>query len=106
MLKQRVITALILALLVVASVFLLNAELVTALFALVLFLAATEWARLAGLENTILRTGYAVMTLLLAYLLRWLALPLDYVLLAATLFWGGLVLPRMWTPAGPEEDVG
>ena len=61
MLKQRIITALILVPLVIAGLFLLS-PLHFALLALALsMLAAWEWALLAGFENKAVRAGIAVI---------------------------------------------
>jgi phosphatidate cytidylyltransferase len=69
MLKQRVITALVLAAAFLAGVYWLPPQLLAALFAVVVALAAWEWAPLAGLAGGSPRTLYALLVLAVAGLL-------------------------------------
>ncbi|MES9969213.1 MAG: phosphatidate cytidylyltransferase [Candidatus Thiodiazotropha sp.] len=80
MLKQRVITALILAPLVIAAVLLLPNPYLALIAALVVALGSLEWARLSGIKPSSLQIGYTLA--LLACLLA-----LYY------------LLPPGWTPA-------
>jgi phosphatidate cytidylyltransferase len=63
MLKQRVITALILAPLVIAAVLLLPNQYLALIAALVVAIGSLEWARLSGIESSLLQIGYAVALL-------------------------------------------
>ncbi|MGN6790659.1 MAG: phosphatidate cytidylyltransferase [Rhodanobacteraceae bacterium] len=69
MLKQRVITALILAPLIVALIFLTNASVFAALLGLIFLLGMWEWTRMAGVHGYPLRVasllGYAILFALL-----------------------------------------
>ncbi len=71
MLKQRVITAIILASLVSAGILWLPALGLAALFALLVLCAAWEWAALSGLEQTASRIGFTLCCLLLMGLAAW-----------------------------------
>jgi len=72
MLKLRVITALILAPLIIWSVLAFSHRALAIEFALVLSVAAWEWARLAGLKSHFACIGFAVAMLLLMVLMTWL----------------------------------
>lgn len=61
MLKQRVLTALVFAALVIGVVLLAPAWLTALLFGLLVVAAAREWAALAGLESSAARLGYAAL---------------------------------------------
>ena len=61
MLKQRVLTALVVAGLLIAAVFTLSPEWLAAIFALVVLLAAWEWAELAALNSLAARGAYLVV---------------------------------------------
>ena len=61
MLKQRVITALIFALLVIALILLAPLAWMAAAFALLVLAAAWEWAALAGLGTRAAKGGYIVL---------------------------------------------
>ncbi|WP_027896869.1 phosphatidate cytidylyltransferase [Zestomonas thermotolerans] len=91
MLKQRVITALILLPIALGGFFLLDGAAFAAFIGLVVTLGAWEWARLAGIETQPGRIAYAALVaalVLLLYLARaglpWLA---GAVLLLAMLWW-------------------
>ena len=87
MLKQRIITALVLLPLALAGFFLLEGAAFALFIGLVVVLGAWEWARLAGLESQALRLLYAAMVGLLLGLL-YLNPELSLWLLgAATLWW-------------------
>ena len=65
MLKQRVITAIVLAPLILALIFLTNASLFAALLGLIFLLGLWEWTRMAGARGHPLRAvlllGYAIL---------------------------------------------
>jgi phosphatidate cytidylyltransferase len=65
MLKQRIITALILAPLVIAAVLLLPTAALAPLMALVVAIGAREWAVLSGIGSTMGQVGYSLILLLL-----------------------------------------
>jgi phosphatidate cytidylyltransferase len=65
-LKQRIITALILAPLVLGGVFLLPPPYFGWFFALILALAAWEWANLSSLTTQVVRVSYALLIAALA----------------------------------------
>lgn len=87
MLKQRIITALILLPIALCGFFLLNGGYFALFIAAVVTLGAWEWARLAGLEGQGSRCGFAaVVAGLLAILYLSPALA-PFVLAAAVLWW-------------------
>ena len=81
MLKQRVITALILAPLIVALIFLTRASVFATLLGLIFLLGMWEWTRMAGVHGYPLRLlsllGYAVLFALLWHVCKtpWWWLP-------------------------------
>jgi phosphatidate cytidylyltransferase len=91
MLKLRVITAVILAPLIIWSVLAFSHRALAIEFALILSVAAWEWARLAGLKNNIACIAFAgvmlilmtLMTLLLHESMHWL----PWVLYSNLLWW-------------------
>lgn len=70
MLKQRVLTALMLGSLVIWAVFALPAIPFALLLASVVSIGAWEWTRLAGIQSSLGR-GYYVLVLILTMLLLW-----------------------------------
>lgn len=70
MLKQRVVTAAILAPLVLAGLFSLSGGAFALLIGVVVLLSAWEWANLAGIERPALRLGY-MLALALLMLAGW-----------------------------------
>lgn len=67
MLKQRIITALLLAPLIIWSIFALSETAFNLALAVVIGLAGWEWARLAGWQHTMLRIAYSLIIILLIY---------------------------------------
>lgn len=112
MLKQRVITALILLLLLLAAVFALPASGWAVLVALVVMQGAREWSKLAKMRG--LTVGlYLLVTLILFLALLWIyfnassqqKIPLQLLIYgAAALFWVGVVpawLMGIWKTQNP-----
>jgi phosphatidate cytidylyltransferase len=67
MLKQRIITALLLAPLIIWGIFALSEMAFNLALAAVIGLAGWEWARLAGWQNIVPRIAYSLFILLLLY---------------------------------------
>lgn len=64
MLKQRVITALLMASAFLAGMYWLSVPVLAGMFAVVVALGAWEWAPLAGFNGVASRSGYALLVLL------------------------------------------
>ncbi|MBA1207320.1 phosphatidate cytidylyltransferase [Pseudomonas fulva] len=114
MLKQRIITALILLPIALGGFFLLEGGNFALFIGLVVTLGAWEWARLAGLMAQPLRVAYALVVagaLMLLYILPELA---PWVLGAAVIWWGlatwlVLTYPRnseLWASAACRLLIG
>ncbi|MGV2832435.1 phosphatidate cytidylyltransferase [Pseudomonas shirazensis] len=114
MLKQRIITALILLPIALAGFFLLQGGDFALFIGCVVTLGAWEWARLAGLMAQPMRIAYAAVVaaaLMLLYLLPELA---PWVLGAAVIWWGlatwlVLTYPRsseLWSSAACRLLIG
>ncbi len=89
MLKQRVLTALVLIPLVVGAILFLPSTALLALLSLVILLAGWEWARIAGWRDGTRAWGYGVALGLGAFLLEPLLRPWSWwVLFAAIVWWG------------------
>ncbi|MFL0809801.1 MAG: phosphatidate cytidylyltransferase [Agarilytica sp.] len=73
MLKQRVITAIILALAFLAALFLLPWNFFAAFIGAVLAVGAWEWAGLAGFKQPLARYGYVIVVAGLALLAGWVS---------------------------------
>ena len=89
MLKQRVITALILLPLVLGSIFYLNTPWFALVMAVPVVLGAWEWANIMGFEDSTERMPYAALIAVGLLLVYWL--DLNLVLLLACLWWGAAV---------------
>ena len=87
MLKQRIITALILAPLTLAATFLLPLFEFKLFIAAVMTVAAWEWANLSGLKQPTQRVAYAAGVLAIIVAMKYLALPALPVVTLALLFW-------------------
>ncbi|PWB34580.1 phosphatidate cytidylyltransferase [Pseudomonas sp. SDI] len=88
MLKQRIITALILLPIALGGFFLLDGGDFALFIGLVVTLGAWEWARLAGLEAQLLRVAYAVVVAGLLMLLHLMPELAPWILGASVLWWG------------------
>jgi len=88
MLKQRIITALILLPIALCGFFLLQGFGFALFIGLVVTLGAWEWARLAGFEAQPARVAYAVLVALLLFGLYVFPDIAPWVLGAAVLWWG------------------
>ncbi|MFT5722179.1 MAG: phosphatidate cytidylyltransferase, partial [Motiliproteus sp.] len=100
MLKQRVITALLLAPLVLAATFMFALFEFKLFIAAVITLAAWEWANLSGLKDAVARIGYAVAILAILIAMIYLAVPALPVLVVALLFW---CLALFWVMTFPDS---
>ncbi|WP_166359985.1 phosphatidate cytidylyltransferase [Pseudomonas akapageensis] len=87
MLKERIITALILLPIALCGFFLLEGAGFALFIGLVVTLGAWEWARLAGFESQSFRTGYAAIIAVLLFLLHLLPELAPWVLGASVLWW-------------------
>jgi phosphatidate cytidylyltransferase len=103
MLKERIVTAVLLAAALLTVLFLAHADVGVVLFGVLLLIAAWEWAGLARMQRGVVRAAY---TLAVALLIGWLAwwMPTGHIpipLLWAQLFLWALVaamLPRFPVP--------
>src|SRR5471032_1519657 len=87
MLKQRIITALILLPIALCGFFLLDGASFALFIGLVVTLGGWEWARLAGFNAQIARVIYAAVVAVLLFLLYVLPDLAPWVLGAAVLWW-------------------
>ncbi|WP_277590497.1 phosphatidate cytidylyltransferase [Pseudomonas chlororaphis] len=114
MLKQRIITALILLPIALCGFFLLEGSAFALFIGLVVTLGAWEWARLAGFEVQSTRIAYAVVVAALLFLMQLLPGIAPWVLGAAVLWWGlatflVLTYPRTrehWAGAAAKLVIG
>lgn len=101
MLKQRIITALILIPLAIAGILYLSGTAIAIIFAALMLLAAWEWSQLSGLTSLLARTVYVLLIATICWLL-WpqTAVPVQMLTIANTAlaFW---LLATVWilTPA-------
>ncbi len=105
-LKQRVVTALILAPLVVAAVLFLPTPLFALVLAVVVGLGAWEWARLAGLPSGQKRQAYVVLVIFFLGLVWWFVLEfragLSSLLLLALFWW---LVAATWVVRYPASST-
>ena len=91
MLKLRVITALILAPLIIWSVLVFSHRALAIELGLILTVAAWEWARLSGLQTNVARIAFSIAMLLVMLLMTWLLHEsmqwLPWILLGNLLWW-------------------
>lgn len=83
MLKQRIITALILAPAAISAIFYLPINYFAILLMAIIGIGSWEWARFMGLVDTVQRLGYAVVTSAIIAAL-WFLLPVDETWLVIT----------------------
>ncbi|MDD7805006.1 MAG: phosphatidate cytidylyltransferase [Endozoicomonas sp. (ex Botrylloides leachii)] len=87
MLKQRIITGLVLAASALGAVFWLPPLIFSLLIGIVIVLAAWEWASLAGYQHVIARVAYAAFLGGLCFLVDAYHFPPLYLLIAAFFWW-------------------
>lgn len=104
MLKQRIVTASVLAPLVLAGVFWLPVNGFAVFFALVTLIGAWEWALLAGLKKAVYRLIFVFVVLVAISISGWLYVDghNDLVLLPAVVVW---LLACYWIYQYPALDV-
>ncbi|MGE8069594.1 phosphatidate cytidylyltransferase [Pseudomonas sp. NPDC089569] len=114
MLKQRIITALILLPIALCGFFLLEGSGFALFIGLVVTLGAWEWARLAGFESQPMRVVYAALVALMLFVMHILPGLAPWVLGASVIWWGVatwlvLTYPRSsdyWASAACKLAVG
>ncbi len=114
MLKQRILTALVLLPLALCGFFLLNGGAFALFIGAVVTLGAWEWARLAGFEAQGLRVGFAAVVAILLAALYSLPGLAPWLLGLAVIWWGlstWLVMTyptsaRYWTTKGAKVVIG
>jgi phosphatidate cytidylyltransferase len=103
MLKQRIITALILAPLALWAILVLSPETFRAALMVIGAMAGWEWARLVGWEKPAARAGYVVLLLALMLVIELLLRSehdMSFLLYAALLWWLTSLLMIVRYPAG------
>ena len=85
MLKQRIVTAIVLASLVLASVIFLSSTIFSIIVALVVMQCSWEWTILSGFEQPFIRFSYTCVTGTICWLIRDISPAL--VLVIATVWW-------------------
>lgn len=107
MLKQRVVTALILAPLVIAAVLLLPTFYLALIMGLVVAICGFEWARLSGIETPLLQMLYVVLLLIcLAALYTLLSLTWVPVIITISVVWWIIALWRLLRYHIEQQPVG
>jgi phosphatidate cytidylyltransferase len=103
MLKQRVLTSLILAPLVITAVLLLPTDSLALLLALVVTVGAREWAVLSGINSWVGQLLYSLTLLLVMFAVFYLLPPTLYVwLVGFSVFWWVTVIFRLLRFQGNE----
>ncbi|MCP1443684.1 phosphatidate cytidylyltransferase [Pseudomonas sp. GGS8] len=114
MLKQRIITALILLPIALCGFFLLEGSGFALFIGLVVTLGAWEWARLAGFATQSIRVAFAAVVALMLFVMHILPGLAPWVLGASVLWWGVatylvLTYPRSsehWASAACKLAIG
>ncbi|HBR96077.1 MAG TPA: phosphatidate cytidylyltransferase [Gammaproteobacteria bacterium] len=109
MLKQRVLTALVLAVGFLVAVFALSAWGFALFLAVVTGLCACEWAGISGVRDTAVRNGYVAGLVALYLVLQPLAVDEDAVRLLALLasaWWVGIAALMYLSPVAPTPASG
>ncbi len=96
MLRQRLLTALVLIPLVVGGVLWLPSTLLAALLSLVIVLAGWEWARLCGLRSPAAAWGYGLILGGLGWWLEPLLRPWSLWVLALAVLWWSYAVNLVW----------
>lgn len=106
MLKQRILTALVLIPAVVAAILLLSNQIVSAILGGVVLIGAYEWARMSGIQPVWQRLVYVVITAALIVLLQLMRnqQQLVEVLLAVGALWWLAALVGLFT-VKPKEPL-
>lgn len=108
MLRQRVLTAVVLASVIASALLLLDTEWIGLLMGLVMGAAAIEWARLAGIDGLAGRSAYALL-LAMAGLALWVLAPRPQtaaLVAAAACLWWLFIALRMASRSEPEDFLG
>ena len=100
MLKQRIITALVLLPIALCGFFLLDGLAFALFIGAVVTLGGWEWARLAGFEAQVLRVAYAAVVAVLLAVLYLLPALASWILLLAVLWWAVAI----WLVLGYPES--
>ncbi|WP_263078870.1 phosphatidate cytidylyltransferase [Endozoicomonas sp. Mp262] len=87
MLKQRILTGLVLAPVALAAVFLLPVKAFSVFIGLVIMLGAWEWANLAGFQHPFSRVAYALVIGGLCLFVYQFSVPETFVLVVGVLWW-------------------
>lgn len=114
MLKQRIITALILLPIALCGFFLLEGAAFALFIGLVVTLGGWEWARLAGFNEQSMRVAYAAAVALMLFVMHLLPGLAPWILGASVLWWGiatylVLTYPRSsdhWASAACKLVIG
>jgi phosphatidate cytidylyltransferase len=114
MLKQRIITALILLPIALCGFFLLEGSAFALFIGLVVTLGGWEWARLAGFNEQSMRVAYAAAVALMLFVMHLLPGLAPWILGASVLWWGTatylvLTYPRSsdhWASAACKLVIG
>ncbi|MBM6446475.1 phosphatidate cytidylyltransferase [Pseudomonas mohnii] len=114
MLKQRIITALILLPIALCGFFLLEGSAFALFIGLVVTLGGWEWARLAGFNEQSMRIAYAAVVALMLFVMHLLPGLAPWILGASVLWWGiatylVLTYPRSsdhWASAACKLVIG
>ena len=94
MLKQRIITATILGLLIVSAIFKLPSSLIAIIFAVITLIGAWEWSVLIGADTFLKKIVYVALVGVLILTIWFYAQPTQkiVILLFASLWWAGIVV--------------